>query len=79
MEGAVDNGKQWDEWLQHLEFLQKNNGIEDGWISVKVTITFYVPSVFEKRWEVLFWGPSLSPPSLLMFRLISWLLLLLAF
>ena len=37
METAVDNEKQWDKWLQHLELLQRNNEIEDGWISVKVT------------------------------------------
>ena len=41
MEGAVDNGKHWDEWLHHLELLQKKNGIEDGWISVKVTIIYF--------------------------------------
>ena len=40
---------------------------------------FYLPPVFEKRQEVLFWGPSLYPPSLRMFRLISRLLLKLAF
>ena len=52
---------------------------------------FYLPPVFEKRWEVLFWSPSpsppsppsppstLSPPSPRMFCLISQLLLKLAF
>ena len=41
MEGAVDIEKHWDEWLQHLELLQQNNAIEDGWICVKVTIIYF--------------------------------------
>ena len=42
---------------------------------------FYLPPIFEKRREVLFWVPSpyLSPPSPWMFCLISRLLLKLAF
>ena len=42
----------------------------------------YLPPVFEKRREVLFWGPSPSPPYLpypWMFCFISRLLLKLAF
>ena len=40
---------------------------------------FYLPPIFEKRQEVLFWGPSPSPPSKPTFCLISLLLLKLAF
>ena len=40
---------------------------------------FYLLPVFEKRWEVLFWGLSPSPPSKPTFCLISRLLLKLAF
>ena len=39
----------------------------------------YLPPVFEKRREVLFWGPSPYPPSARMFCFISRLLLKLAF
>ena len=45
-------------------------------------VTFYLPPVFEKRREVLFWGPSPyppSPPSKPTFCVISRLLLKLAF
>ena len=41
--------------------------------------SYYLPPVFEKPREVLFWCPSPSLSSLLMFCLMSWLLLKLAF
>ena len=41
--------------------------------------SFYLPPIFEKRREVLFWGPSPSLPSKPTFCLISRLLLKLAF
>ena len=46
------------------------------------SVFFYLPPIFEKRREVLFWGPSPSlpsPPSKPTFCLISRLLLKLAF
>ena len=49
---------------------------------VCIMFVYYLPPVFEKRREVLFWGPSPSPPSppsKPTFCLISRLLLKLAF
>ena len=45
-------------------------------VKVLTLCAFYLPPVFEKQWEVLFWVPS---PSLATFCFISQLLLKLAF
>ena len=41
----VNDDKQWEKWLQHILWIQRNNAVDDGWISLKV-IEFDLPGLY---------------------------------